>query len=83
MRVPLAGWARFWTERVSAGFLRSYLEVARPLGFLPPTDDATERLLTAMLIEKALYEVGYELSHRPERTGTPVRGLLELLGDGV
>jgi len=83
VRVPLAGWARFWTERVSAAFLRSYLDVARPLGFLPPTDDGIERLLTTMLIEKALYEVGYELSHRPERTGTPVRGLLELLGDGA
>jgi maltose alpha-D-glucosyltransferase / alpha-amylase len=81
LRTPLEEWARFWTERVSAAFLGAYLEVAVPAGFLPPTDDGIERLLTALLIEKALYEIDYELSHRPSWTETPVRGVLELLGE--
>jgi maltose alpha-D-glucosyltransferase/alpha-amylase len=77
---PLAGWARFWSERSSAVFLGAYLDAAGTAGFLPPSEDGVERLLTAMLLEKALYEIAYEISHRPEWTATPVRGVLELLG---
>ncbi len=81
LRMPLVDWARFWTDRVSTAFLGAYLEVAVPAGFLPTTDEGIERLLTALLLEKALYEIDYELSHRPALTQTPVRGVLELLGE--
>ena len=36
-------------------------------------------LLGACLLEKAVYEIGYELNNRPERVGLPLRGVLELL----
>jgi maltose alpha-D-glucosyltransferase/alpha-amylase len=79
LRAPLEGWGRFWSDHVSAAFLRGYLEVGRPAGFLPPEEDGIARLLHALLIEKALYEIGYELSHRADWVGIPVAGLTDLL----
>jgi maltose alpha-D-glucosyltransferase / alpha-amylase len=79
LRTPLEAWARFWADEVSAAFLRSYLDVAGQARFLPPTQDGVDRLLRALLFEKALLEIEYELSHRPDWLSTPVHGVLELL----
>jgi maltose alpha-D-glucosyltransferase/alpha-amylase len=79
LRRPLESWARFWADEVSAAFVRSYMEVAELGRFLPPTQDGVDRLLEAMLFEKALFEIEYELSHRPDWLSTPVHGVLELL----
>jgi maltose alpha-D-glucosyltransferase/alpha-amylase len=38
-----------------------------------------EVLLTSYLIEKALYEVVYELNNRPDWVKIPLRGVLDLL----
>jgi len=35
-------------------------------------------LLDAYLLDKAIYEIGYELNNRPEWTQIPLKGLLEL-----
>jgi maltose alpha-D-glucosyltransferase/alpha-amylase len=74
-------WARRWANEASAAFLASYLETVREgqVDVLPPSDDETERLLAALLLEKAAYELGYELNHRPEWLATPARGLTQLL----
>ncbi len=46
-----------------------------------PTDDVEfARLLDLHLLEKAVYELGYELDHRPDWVVIPARGLEELLG---
>jgi maltose alpha-D-glucosyltransferase/alpha-amylase len=79
LRRPLETWASFWADEVSAAFVRSYLDVAEGSRFLPPTQDGVDRLLEALLFEKALLEIEYELSHRPDWLGTPVHGMLELL----
>jgi maltose alpha-D-glucosyltransferase/alpha-amylase len=77
----LEPWARFWTQWVSAAFLRSYLDTgARTL--LPPEtpdDDDLQVLLDAHVLEKALYELGYELNNRPDWVAVPLQGILELM----
>jgi maltose alpha-D-glucosyltransferase/alpha-amylase len=70
---------RFWYEWVSAAFLRSYLDVAREAAFLPKTKEELRVLLEAHLLEKALYEVRYELNNRPNWICVPLRGIHELL----
>ncbi|HSL09974.1 MAG TPA: maltose alpha-D-glucosyltransferase [Actinomycetota bacterium] len=77
-------WARRWANEASAAFLASYLETVRAGAHpvLPPTDDETERLLAALVLEKAVYELRYELDHRPDWLATPARGLTQLL-DGA
>ena len=81
-RASLADWARAWTHWVSATFLGHYFEVAGDAPLLPETVDARRRMLHAHLLDKALYEVNYELDHRPDWLDIPVRGLLDLLDEG-
>ena len=76
----LDAWARFWRQWVSFAFLRSYFGRAEADGLVPREADQRARLLRILLLEKCVYEVGYELDHRPERVAIPLRGLLELAG---
>jgi trehalose synthase-fused probable maltokinase len=71
--------AESWTGQVSARFLSQYLETARGAPFLPPTREEFDTLLAAYLIEKASYEVLYELNNRPGWVGIPLRGIERLL----
>jgi maltose alpha-D-glucosyltransferase / alpha-amylase len=72
-------WAQVWYRWVSAGFLHAYLAVARPASLVPPTREACQRLLDAYLLEKAVYELGYELNHRPDWVRIPLQGIRQLL----
>ena len=81
-RASLGEWARAWTAWVSATFLGHYFEVAGDSPMLPESEDETRRMLHAMLLDKAVYEIGYELDHRPEWLPVPVRGVLDLLDEG-
>jgi maltose alpha-D-glucosyltransferase/alpha-amylase len=74
-----AGWARFWYEWVSAAFLRSYLGTMGDSGVLPRSPEEFRTLLDAFVLEKAIYEVGYELNNRPELVRIPLFGILQLL----
>ncbi len=74
--------ARLWYRWVSAVFLKSYLEAGAAGGFLPKGRAEVRTLLEAYLLEKALYELSYELNNRPDWVRIPLRGMLELLGRG-
>ena len=74
-------WGDFWYRWVAASFLRSYFETTRGAGFLPPEDKATGELLEGFMLDKAVYEIGYELNNRPDWVGIPLHGLLRLLGE--
>jgi maltose alpha-D-glucosyltransferase/alpha-amylase len=71
--------ARFWHQWVSTAFLRAYLAESGKAPHLPSSRENVEVLLTSYLIEKALYEVVYELNNRPDWVKIPVRGVLDLL----
>ncbi len=72
-------WARFWVDSVSAAFLRSYLTTAGTASFVPQTTEDLDLQLTTMLLEKALYELRYELNSRPDWVRIPLRGILEVV----
>ena len=74
----LVSGARFWTAWVSAAFLESYLAEAGDQ-LLPEGGPASEVLLRSFLLEKAAYEVSYELNNRPDWVSVPLRGMLHLL----
>jgi maltose alpha-D-glucosyltransferase / alpha-amylase len=75
---PLAAWAGFWEKTASAAFLRAYREaIAANPALLPPPQQA-QALLDAYILEKALYELLYELNHRPEWLRIPIDGILAL-----
>lgn len=75
----LLPWARVWRGWVASSFLRSYLRSVEGSGLVPGDRSALGTLLDALVLEKAVYELGYELDHRPDWAGIPLRGVLELL----
>jgi predicted trehalose synthase len=75
----LEPWALFWYQRVGATFLQAYLDAAPPGGLLPPEGPQMRVLLDAFLLEKALYELRYEINHRPDWVRIPIEGILQLL----
>ncbi len=79
----LEPWAQLWTAWVSAAFLRSYLETAQGASFLPQGEEELRTLLDAHLLEKAVYELGYELNNRPTWVHIPLQGIHQLLRGGA
>jgi maltose alpha-D-glucosyltransferase/alpha-amylase len=78
----LEPWARGWHRWASARFLREYLRVAGKARFLPQSPGELFTLLNAYLLEKAAYELGYELNNRPDWVRLPLRGILQVLESG-
>jgi maltose alpha-D-glucosyltransferase/alpha-amylase len=76
----LESWTRFWCGWVSAVFLNSYLKLTTQMALFPQTHEALRVLCDIYLLEKAIYELGYELEHRPDQIRIPLRGLHQLLG---
>ncbi|HUF53374.1 MAG TPA: maltose alpha-D-glucosyltransferase [Dehalococcoidia bacterium] len=74
--------AIYWYGWVSAAFLRSYLATASPAGFLPEDLEQLGVLLEAFILEKAVYEVGYELNNRPDWLRVPLAGITRLIEAG-
>jgi len=78
--VPTAApWADLWYEFVSRTFLRSYLATAGERPFLPRDPDDLAVLLDAYLLDKAVYEIAYELNNRPDWLRVPLRGIQQIL----
>ena len=75
----LEPWLGLWYRGVTGTFLHAYLEVANGAAFLPGDDAQLARLLDFSLLDKALYEIGYEADSRPDWIAIPARGVLELL----
>jgi maltose alpha-D-glucosyltransferase/alpha-amylase len=73
----LTPWAELWEQWVSATFLRAYLAATRDAAFLPPAPDR-DVLLRAFMLDKALYEMAYELNSRPTWVHVPLAGVLQL-----
>ena len=67
-----------WEDEARAQFLDGYLETADPT-LLPSGSLAIERLLTVFELEKAVYELRYELDNRPDWVRIPVAGIQRLI----
>jgi len=72
----LEPWARLWERSAAAEFLRGYRERAAGAAYLPAASDGFRKLLAAYLLDKALYELMYELNNRPEWVRIPLQGIL-------
>jgi maltose alpha-D-glucosyltransferase/alpha-amylase len=75
----LEHYTRFWYVWVATAFLKSYLEHAATVPFLPRSHKELAMLLEAYILEKVVYELGYELNNRPNWIQLPLRGILQLL----
>jgi maltose alpha-D-glucosyltransferase/alpha-amylase len=74
----LAPWAELWFRWASAAFLRAYRATASWAAFLPAEPDGFAALLDSFMLDKAFYELVYELNNRPDWVRIPLRGILAL-----
>src|SRR5579864_1806294 len=75
----LESWADLWYRQLSSVFLQSYLQNAAGAIFVPNNFDDFQVLLEAYLLDKAVYEIGYELNNRPDWVVIPIRGIKHIL----
>jgi maltokinase len=68
-----------WEERARAEFLAGYVDEVD--ASIIPSGQAFDRLLALFELEKAVYELRYELDNRPDWVRIPVAGIVRLLED--
>ncbi len=72
-------WAKLWVSAVEDKFLQAYRETAIQSSVVPRDDHDFQLVLNAYVLDKALYELGYELNNRPDWVRIPLAGILSLL----
>ena len=75
----MARWMHSWFAWTSVSFLAAYLRTAGDAHFVPKPLEQLEALLECCLLEKAMYELRYELNNRPNWVYLPLAALEELL----
>jgi maltose alpha-D-glucosyltransferase/alpha-amylase len=74
----LEPWALLWERSVATEFLRAYRDTAQDAEFSPINGADFRKLLDIFLLDKALYEVLYEMNSRPAWLRIPLMGILSL-----
>ncbi|TVR71433.1 MAG: maltose alpha-D-glucosyltransferase [Sphaerobacteraceae bacterium] len=74
-------WIRHWYVWVASSYLKGYLEAAEGTNILPADEGDLHLLLDVHILEKAVYELAYEMNNRPTWVGIPLQGIRELVGD--
>ncbi len=77
----LEPWAAFWRRWATAAYLSEYLDTMSGSGLLPEDPQQLLLLLSSFILEKAFYEVRYELNHRPNWSGIPLKGIVDLIDE--
>jgi maltose alpha-D-glucosyltransferase/alpha-amylase len=77
----LEPWARIWQTWASAAFLKGYLTSAGGALFIPADPAHRDALLHLYLLDKALYELNYELNNRPDWIRIPLKGILDIVNN--
>jgi maltose alpha-D-glucosyltransferase / alpha-amylase len=75
-------WSNLWYRACVVEFLNGYLELTAGTAIIPKDENGLAILLGAFLIEKVVYELGYELNNRPDWVLIPIEGLMDLLEGG-
>jgi maltose alpha-D-glucosyltransferase/alpha-amylase len=68
-----------WRERATASVLAAYRENLADDRLWPNDPEQAAGMLDFFLLEKAFYEIGYELAHRPHWLRVPLAGTLRIL----
>ena len=74
-----------WEGAVRASFMDGYRSVAKPgqAAFLPSTWEESLRVIHVYELDKALYELRYEMRNRPDWLSIPLQGILGLMGNAA
>jgi len=78
-REQLAPRLRLWGQQLATAYLQSYREALGDTPLWPNDEGQRQQLLDLFLLEKAFYEIEYELTNRPDWVGIPVEATLRIL----
>jgi trehalose synthase-fused probable maltokinase len=76
---PLLARALAWAAHARGCFLDAYLSAMTGSELLPKHPEQLQRLIDVFELDKAIYEVEYELRHRPDWLPIPLRGIEQIL----
>ena len=76
---PLKNAGTFWATSTMGAFLRDYQLAVGAVDFFPPAHEDRDLLLNFYLLQKAVYEIGYELNNRPDWVEIPLAAVPILL----
>jgi maltose alpha-D-glucosyltransferase/alpha-amylase len=75
----LVPWVQAWYRYNAGIFLASYQRSVAGSSFMPTDPAEMELMLHIYMLDKAMYELGYELNNRPDWVAIPLRSIMELL----
>lgn len=81
--LDLVSWMEHWYRTVRTAFLRGYRTTAGQAPFSPQSPDEFNLLLDVQMLDKAMYELTYELNNRPDWVGIPLTGLLHSMSASI
>ena len=78
----LERWGRAWEALVCHAFLKGYKEetLKRSARFLPPSEEMIHKVLSVFQLDKAMYELNYEINNRPSWLKIPIQGIKAATG---
>ncbi len=70
-----------WYDQIKKSFLDAYWKIIRENEIYQAPEEELEYLLNFHLLEKAVYELGYELNARPTWVKIPLKGIQQVLNE--
>jgi maltose alpha-D-glucosyltransferase/alpha-amylase len=81
--VQFQSWLRYWNLWVSVAYLKAYFQSIASAGILPDNEEDVRMILRAYVLDRAMNELGRELSEGGARLGIPLSAILFLLREPV
>lgn len=78
-RRRLIAWASAWEQAAREEFRAAYIVATRGAAFVPQEPELRDATIAAFELEKAMYELNYELNNRPDWLPIPLRGILRVI----
>jgi maltose alpha-D-glucosyltransferase/alpha-amylase len=78
-RNKLMPFADLWFHYMSGFFMEAYLQAVKDSPLVPKNEEDLRVLLQTFLLEKAIYELNYELNNRPDWVLIPLRGIRQVM----
>ena len=75
----LLEWADLWYHHISRFYLQGYFDQVKGASFIPKNEGDLRILLDTYILEKAVYELNYELNNRPDWVLIPIRGIESII----
>ncbi|MFO7923264.1 MAG: maltose alpha-D-glucosyltransferase [Bacteroidales bacterium] len=75
----LEQWAELWFNQVSDTYLRTYIETLGETRLIPENKEDLKTMLDIFVLEKAVYELNYELNNRPDWVSIPLKGIKNIM----